>query len=124
MGDVAADGAHIRAIEFETGGITQFIKAERAVDDEFVFIDLAKFFLFRIELVLNITDQSSSTFSRVTMPTVPPNSSTTTATWACLPRKRLSSFSSDIISGTGISSRLMRVRSGCGSRIMGTSSLM
>ena len=57
MGDIAADGADVRAIEFETGGVTQFIKAERAVDDEFVFIDLAKFFLLRIELVLNIADQ-------------------------------------------------------------------
>src|SRR4029450_5226261 len=57
MGDVAANGADARAIEFKTGGVTQFIKAQRAVDDEFVFIDLAEFLLFRIELVLNVADQ-------------------------------------------------------------------
>ena len=51
-------------------------------------------------------------FSIVTMPTVPPYSSTTIARCACLTRKRLSNFSSDIISGTGMSSRLIFIRSG------------
>ena len=67
---------------------------------------------------------SSRTFSMVTMPTVPPNSSTTSARCACLPRNSLSNFSSGIISGTGIKSRLIFNRSGCGSRIIGSSSLI
>src|SRR5437870_3259459 len=57
MSNITADGAYIRALELKLGEIVQFIKPERSVHAKFVRADLAKFFLFEIELVLNIADQ-------------------------------------------------------------------
>src|SRR5439155_5019446 len=57
MGDVPADGAHIRALQFKLGEFVQFVKSQSAVHGEFVCVNLAKLLLLKIELVLNITDQ-------------------------------------------------------------------
>ena len=56
MRNITPDGAHVRTLQVKLCKIVQFIKSERSVYAEFVCIDLAKFFLFKIELVLNIAN--------------------------------------------------------------------
>src|SRR5438874_12364711 len=57
MGNVPADGAYVRALQLKFGELVQLVKPQRAVYGKFVCADLAKFFLFEIELVLNIANQ-------------------------------------------------------------------
>src|SRR5438309_135929 len=57
MGDVPADSAYVRALQLKLGELVQLVKSERAIHGKFVRADLAKFLLFEIELVLNITNQ-------------------------------------------------------------------
>jgi len=78
----------------------QLVDAERSVHAELILRHLGTSGLVRIKLVLNVADDFSSTLSSVTMSAVPPNSSITSARWACRARKNASNFSSGIISGT------------------------
>src|SRR5262249_17334493 len=45
MCDVAADGAHVRALQFQLSELVQLVESERAVHSELVCADLAKLFL-------------------------------------------------------------------------------
>src|SRR5260370_11121358 len=57
MRAVAADCTDVRAFQFQRGSITQLIKSKSTVHGELVLIDLPKFLLLRVELVLNIAHQ-------------------------------------------------------------------
>ena len=54
--NVTANGAHVRALQFQFCELVQFVKTQRTVYGEFVCADLTKLFLFKIEFVLDITD--------------------------------------------------------------------
>src|SRR5205823_7711012 len=57
MRDVTTDGTHVCAFQFQFRELVQFVKAQRAVYSKFVCTNLTKLFLFKIEFVLDITDQ-------------------------------------------------------------------
>jgi hypothetical protein len=54
MSNVAADGADIGALQLQARQVPQLVEPQRAVDGELVLVDLAKFGLLAVELVLDI----------------------------------------------------------------------
>src|SRR5262249_286884 len=57
MSNVPADGADVRTLQVQLREFVQLIKSKSSVYTEFVCIDFPKFFLFEIELVLDVPDQ-------------------------------------------------------------------